>query len=94
MYNFKITEDITEKIYFAIVRYYKNYNGDEIKKHFNISQQQFQNIHQQMDVGGPYNSFNKMYLRYNKESGTRHNVKITKLKYKNTILLLLSYNYF
>jgi len=44
-----------------------------------------------MDTSGPYNSFNEMYIKYNKEIGTRSNIKISKLKYKNTILLLLSY---
>ena len=28
---------------------------------------------------------------FNKEAGTRRNIKITKIKYKETILLLLSY---
>ena len=44
-----------------------------------------------MDVGGPYNTFDEMYLNYNKEVGTKK-IKITKSEYQNTILLLLSYD--
>ena len=45
-----------------------------------------------MDVGGPYNSFDEMYISFDKEPGTHPNIKISKIKYKNTILLLLSYH--
>lgn len=92
MYNLKITKKTTNYIFSAIEKYYKNYDRSEIKKHFDIESKQFQNIHQQMDTGGPYNSFDEMYIRFNKEPGTRPNIKISKIKYKNTILLLLSYN--
>ena len=92
MYNLKITKKTPNYIFSAIEKYYKNYDGSEIKKHFGIESKQFQNIHQQMDTGGPYNSFDEMYIRFNKEPGTRSNIKISKIKYKNTILLLLSYN--
>ena len=45
-----------------------------------------------MDTVGPYNSFDEMYNGFNKEHGTNPKLKISKIKYKNTILLLLSYN--
>ena len=91
MYSLRLTRKTPEHIFVAIEKYYKNYDGSEIKKHFNIEPKQFQNIHQQMDTGGLYKSFNEMYKNFNKEPGTRSNVKISKIKYKNTILLLLGY---
>ena len=33
-----------------------------------------------------------MYIRFNKELVTRPNIRISKIRYKNSILLLLSYN--
>ena len=92
MYSLNLTKKSAEYIFLAIEKYYKNYNGSKIKKHFGIEPEQFQNIYQQMDVGGPYNSFDEMYKNFNKEPGTRSNVKISKIKYKKTILLLLSYH--
>ena len=91
MYNLKITKKLPENIFLAIEKYYKNYDGSKIKKHFSIEPKQFQNIYQQMDTGGPYNSFNEMYMKYNEEPGTSSNIKISKMKYKNTIILLLCY---
>jgi hypothetical protein len=91
MYKLNITKKTHIYVFSAVEKYYKNYDKSEIKKHFGIELKQFQNIHQQMDTGGPYNSFDEMYDRFNKESGTR-DIKIGKTKYKNTILLLLSYN--
>ena len=44
-----------------------------------------------MDTGCPYYNFDEMYKKYNKEPGTYSKIKISKTKYKNTILLLLSY---
>jgi hypothetical protein len=94
MYSLNLTKKSTEYIFLAIKKYYKNYNGTKrtIKKHFGIEPEQFQNIYQQMDVGGPYNSFDEMYKNFNKEVGTHKNVKISKIKYKKAILLLLSYH--
>ena len=92
MYNLKLTKKLTNNVFSAITKYYKNYNVNEIKKHFNLEPKQFQNIYQQMDTGGPYNSFDEMYNGFNKEHGTNPKIKISKIKYKNTILLLLSYN--
>lgn len=69
----------------------KKYKINNVKKHFNISKEQFLNIYQQMDTGGPYNDFNEMYMDFNKAVGTRAHIKISKIKYKKTILLLLSY---
>ena len=48
-------------------------------------------LYQQMDVGGPYTSFDDMYNHYNKEPGTSSTIHISKKQYTNTILLLLSY---
>lgn len=91
MYTLNLTKKSTENIFFAVKKYYKKYDGSEIKKHFGIEPKQFENIYQQMDTGGPYNSFDEMYKKYNKEPGTRPNIKISKIKYKKTILLLLSF---
>ena len=69
----------------------KNYKTENIKIHFGITHEQFLNIYQQMDTGCPYYNFDEMYKKYNKEPGTYSKIKISKTKYKNTILLLLSY---
>jgi hypothetical protein len=92
MYSLKITKNLQQNIYSAIEKYYKNHNGNKIKKHFGIMPEQFQNIHQQMDVGGPYDSFDDMFRGFNAEQGTRSKIKIKPAEYKNVILLLLSYN--
>lgn len=91
MYTLKLTKKTSENIFLSIKKYYNNYNGNEIKKHFGIEQKQFNNIYQQVDVGGPYNSFDDMYKNFNKEVGCDEKVKISKIKYQQTILLLLSY---
>ena len=39
-----------------------------------------------------YKNCNEMYIRFNKELVTRPNIRISKIRYKNSILLLLSYN--
>ena len=48
MFSIKFTKTLPDDIFFAIVKYYKNYGYDEskIKKHFGIDLKQFQNIHQ------------------------------------------------
>lgn len=92
MYNLKITKNTPDYIFSAIKKYYKNYDGNKIEKHFGINSKQFNNIYQQMDTGGSYDSFDEMYVRFNKDPGTYPDIKISKIKYKNTILLLLSYN--
>ena len=91
MYYIKFSKKLPENILLAIEKYYKNYDGSDIKKHFNIEPKQFQNIHQQMDTGGPYKSFDEMYNNFNKEPGTFSNITISKVKYKNVFLLLQSY---
>lgn len=84
MYNLRFKSDISMNIFLAIQKYYKNYDGSKIKRHFGIEPKQFQSIYHQMDIGGPYRSFDEMY----NDVG----IKITKEKYKETILLLLSYS--
>ena len=55
MYNLKITKKTIDYIFFAIKKYYKNYDESQIKKHFGIEIKQFENIYQQMDTGSEYN---------------------------------------
>jgi len=91
MYNLNITKKTSDSIFFAIEKYHKKYGTNKIKKHFNIEIKQFENIHQQMDTGGVYKTFDEMYSNYNKEVGTCPNINIDEQEYKNTILLLLSF---
>lgn len=68
------------RVAFNIIRIFIYYDRSKIKKHFGIEPKQFYNIHQQMDTGGPYNSFDEMYIKFNKEVETNPKIKISKIK--------------
>jgi len=91
MYTIKPTKKTLDTLWAAFEKYIKQYKFVNIQKHLNITNDQFSNMHQQIDTGGPYNTFDEMYKDFNKAVGTRPNITISKIKYKRTIVLLLAY---
>lgn len=86
MYDLKVTKQTLKNLWSAFEKYLKNYDDEsKIKKHFGIEPKQFFNLRQQIDTGNNYSSFDEMYKH------SRKDVKLSKSKYKNTVLLLLSY---
>ena len=90
MYNIKFTKNTSNKIFFAIKKYYKNYNLKNVKHHFGISNSQLANIYQACDVE-QINNFEQMKHSFNNAVGTNKKIKITDYMLKKTILLLLAY---
>ena len=90
MYNIKFTKKTSEKIFFAIDKYYKKYGRKKVKSHLGINNSQLLNIYQACDIE-EINDFKKMKYSFNHAVGTKKNIKITNYMLKKTILLLLSY---
>lgn len=90
MYNIKITEKTSVKIFFAIDKYYKKYGIKKVESHFGINNSQLLNIYQACDIE-QINNFKEMKYSFNHAIGTKKNIKITDHMLKKTIVLLLAY---
>lgn len=90
MYNIKFTKKTSEKIFFAIDKYYKKYGMKKVKSHFGINNSQLLNIYQVCDIE-QINDFKQMKYSFNHAVGTKQNIKISDHMLKKTIVLLLAY---
>lgn len=93
MFEIKITKTTPNLLWKSIDKYINNYGFNNIMTHLNISEEQFNNIRQQMDTGDTenYKTFDDYYKNYYKEIMMSKNRSITKNQYKNAMFLLLAY---
>jgi len=88
MWKLNFDDNTTDKIFFSVQKFIEK---KENVKNIGITKLQLLNLYQSTDVEN-YKTFNSLHNGFNKAVGTRKNIKISKEKLKNAILLLLAYD--
>lgn len=66
---------------------------NEIAEALGLTKQQYSNLVQQFDTGGPYTSLKAMHKGFNTEGGTDWKVTISESQYFKALFLLLAHKY-
>jgi hypothetical protein len=88
MWKLDFYNDLTEQIFYSAQNFIER---KENVKNIGISKLQLLNLYQATDVEN-YKSLNDLHNGFNKEVGTRKNIKISKEKLKNAVFLLLAHS--
>jgi hypothetical protein len=76
--NIIINAKTPEYLFATIDQYITTYGKKRIDKHFNIAGDEFFQLYQQMDVGGPYADIDEMYAAYSNEPGCKKAIWVSK----------------